>query len=75
MSITVDEPDSYTFACRYQDCSREPEIVVALGPNYFWEFLRIAGKMVVSTATSLGVLFGSGVVAVIVAIVIAVKRR
>ena len=34
MSITVDEPDSYTFACNYQDGSTEPEISVALGPPY-----------------------------------------
>ena len=75
MSITVDEPDSYTFACHHQDGSREPEIVVALGPNYFWEFLRIAGRTVVSTVAGLGVLLGSGAVAVIIVIVLALKRR
>jgi hypothetical protein len=75
MSITVDKPDSYAFACHYLDGSREPEIVVALGPNIFWEFLRIAGKTVLSTVAGLSVLFGTGTLAVIVAIVIAVKRR
>ena len=75
MSIRVDEPDSYTFACNYQDGGREPEIVVALGPNYFWEFLSIVGRTVVSTVGGLSLLFGSGAVAVIVVIVIAVKRR
>jgi hypothetical protein len=75
MSITVDEPASYTFACRYQDGSREPEIVVTLGPNYIWEFLKIAGRTVVSTVAGLGVLFGSGAVALIVVIVIAIKRH
>ena len=75
MSITVNEPDTYTFACRYQDGTREPEIVVALGPNYIWEFLSIAGSTVMSTVAGLGVLFGSGGVALIVVIVIAVKRQ
>jgi hypothetical protein len=75
MSITVDEPDSYTFACHYKDGSREPEIVIALGPNYFWEFLRIAGRTAVSTIAGLSVLFGTGTLALIVAIVIAIKRR
>ena len=75
MSITVDESDSYTFACHYQDDSGEPEIVVALGPNYFWEFLSIAGGTVVPTVAGLGVLLGSGAIAVIFVIVIAVKRR
>ena len=74
MSITVDEPDSYTLACHYQDGSREPEIVVALGPNYFWEFLKIAGRTVVSTVAGLGVLFGSGAVAVVIVFVLALKR-
>jgi hypothetical protein len=34
MSVTVNEPDTYTFTCRYQDGSKEPEITVALSPNY-----------------------------------------
>jgi hypothetical protein len=75
MSITVDEPDSYTFTCHYKDCSREPEIVIALGPNYFWEFFRVSGRIILSIVAGLGVLFGSGVITLIGVILIAVKRR
>ena len=45
MSITVEKPDTYTFACHYQDGRLEPEIIVTLGPNYIWEFLRVAWKL------------------------------
>ena len=59
MSLTVEKPDTYTFACDYQDGSPEPEIVVALGPNYFWEFLRLAWKMGIPLLGGIGVLSGS----------------
>ena len=75
MSITVEEPDSYTFACQYQDGSTEPEITVALGPNYFWEFLRVAARIFVSSVACLTILLGSTAVAVVVLIVIVIKRR
>jgi hypothetical protein len=45
MSLTVEKPGAYTFACDYQDGRAEPEILVTLGPNYFWEFLRVAWKV------------------------------
>jgi len=45
MSITVDDPGRYSFACDYKDGRTEPEIRVALGPNYFWEFLRVLWKI------------------------------
>ena len=41
MSITVEKPGNYTFSCDYKDGREEPELRVALGPNYFWEFLRV----------------------------------
>lgn len=45
MSITVNKPGNYTFACDYHDLRNEPEFMVALGPNYFWEFLRVIWKI------------------------------
>jgi len=75
MSITVEEPDSYTFACQYQDGRTESEISVALGPNYIWEFLRVAARIFVSSVACLTILLGSTAVAVVVLIVIVIKRR
>lgn len=65
MSLTVDEPDTYTFACDYLDGSADPEIVVALGPNYFWEFLRVAWKISLPLLGGISILCGSVLVAMI----------
>jgi hypothetical protein len=59
MSITVDEPDSYTFACNYPDGRISPKLVLAIGPNYFFEFLRVAWNMGGSILGGAGVLCGS----------------
>jgi len=45
MSLTVNKPGTYTLACDYNDGGTEPEIMVALGPNYFWEFIRVVWKI------------------------------
>ena len=74
MSITVDDPDTYTFACHYQDSSTEPEIVVALGPNYVWEFLGVAGKITLSLFGAMTTLCGSILIALIITLIVAVKN-
>ena len=74
-SITIDEPGTYTFSCRYADSMSQPEIVLAVGPNFVWEFFGIAARTVITVAAGLAVLFSSGLVAAVVVIVIAVKRR
>jgi len=47
MSISVEEPGMYTFECSYNHGQTEPEIGISLGPNYYWEFLRVIGKIFV----------------------------
>ena len=74
-SITIDEPGIYTFSCRYSDGRSEPEVVLAVGPNFVWEFFGIAGRIVVTAAAGLAVLLGSGAVAAVAVIVIAVRQR
>ena len=41
MSITIDDPGIYIFACQYRDGRTQPEIVVSVGPNFMWEFFKI----------------------------------
>jgi len=41
MSITVKEPGTYIFSCDNLDEKNNKEMLVALGPNYFWEFLCV----------------------------------
>ena len=75
MSTTVDEPGDYTFSCRYPDGREQPEIVLAVGQNILWEDIGILTRTAGSVLGGLAVLGGSGVVAIVIAIVIAVKRR
>ena len=74
-SITIDEPGTYTFSCRHADGSSQPKIVLAVGPNFMWEFLGIAVRSGATLVAGGVAFFGSGLVAAVVAIVIAVKRR
>lgn len=68
-SITVQHADTYTFACRYQDGRATPEIEVALGPNYLWEFMKVTGKLAQPLLAGIGVLCGTFLLAVITLIV------
>jgi len=74
-SVSIDEPGTYTFSCRYTDGRSQPQIVLAVGPNFMWEFLGIAARSGVTLAAGVVVLLGSGLVAIVIAIVVAVKRR
>jgi hypothetical protein len=74
-SITIDEPGTYRFSCRYANGSSRPEIVLAVGPNLDWEFLSIVVRSIVTGAAGLAVLFGSGIIAAVVALTITLKRR
>jgi len=75
MSTTVDEPGDYTFSCRYPDDREQPEIVLAVGQNVLWEDIGILTRTAGSVLGGLAVLGGSAVVAIVIAIVIAVKRH
>jgi len=73
MSLTVDQPGAYRFACDYQDNQTNPEIQVSLGPNYFWEFIRVIGKIGLPVLGGIIILIGSlmfSLVLVIVGLVI-----
>lgn len=74
-SISVDEPGTYALSCRYADGSSQPEIVLAVGPNFAWEFLSIAARTVLTAVAGLATLFGSSALAVIIVIVVAIQRR
>jgi hypothetical protein len=74
-SMTIDEPGTYTFSCRYPAGRTQAKIVLAVGSNFMWEFLGIAARSVVTAAAGLAVLLGSGAVAASAALAIALKRR
>jgi hypothetical protein len=74
-SLTIPKPGIYNLACQYLGGHSEPEIVLAVGPNFVWEFLGIAARTLGTAAAGLAVLIGSGVLAAIVVIVVAFRRR
>jgi hypothetical protein len=74
-SVTIDEPGTYRFSCRYADGRSQPEIVLAVGPNFVWEFLSIAARSIATGAAGLVVLLGSGIIATLLALTIDLKRR
>jgi hypothetical protein len=74
-SITIDDPGTYNFSCRYANGRSRPEIVLAVGPNLVWEFMNIAARSIATGAAGLVLLFGSGIIAAVVALSIALKRR
>ncbi|QRN84002.1 hypothetical protein JR338_04440 [Chloroflexota bacterium] len=59
MSISVDEPGKYAFECSYKDGQTEPEIRILLGPNYYWEFLRVIGTIFVPFVFGINTIFVS----------------
>jgi len=69
MSFTVGEPGIYAFACAYAEDSTHPEITVALGPNYFWEFLRVLGKIALPVLGSISVFFGAALLATLLLVI------
>ena len=74
-SITIDDPGTYTFACRYADGRSHPQAVLAVGPNFMWSFFGIVARPALTLAASLAVLLSSYLAAIAIAILVAVLRR
>jgi hypothetical protein len=75
MSITINEPGTYTFSCRYPDDRPEPRVVVAVGHNIVWELFGIAARPLGLIVVSMAVVLGSALAAIIIAIVVAVSTH
>lgn len=74
-SITIDESGAYTFSCHYADGRSQPDIVLAVGPNFVWEFFGIAARTIFTVGAGLALLVGSGILALLVVLGVAIKRR
>jgi hypothetical protein len=58
-STTIKEPSLHTLSCDYPDGRVSPKMMLAIGPNYFFEFLRVAWNMGGSILGGAGILCGS----------------
>jgi hypothetical protein len=58
-STTINDPSLHTLSCAYPDGRVSPKLMLAIGQNYFFEFLRVAWNMGGSLLRGAGVLCGS----------------
>jgi len=75
MSITVDRPGSYSFACQYLNGRTDPKITVSLGPNYLWEPARVLGKAALLILAAAATFLGSILTALTLLFIAFIKQR
>lgn len=74
-TISIDRPGIHVFSCRNPDDSSQPQIVLAVGPNFIWEFFNLAAKPVGAMVCGMFVFLGVGVISTIMVILVAIKRN
>jgi hypothetical protein len=74
-STTVMDPGPYKLSCDYPDGRVSPKLELAIGPNYFFEFLRVAWKLGGSILGGAGILCGSCVLSFGVAAFVFLRIR
>jgi hypothetical protein len=74
-STTIKEPGPHTLSCDYSGGRVSPKLVLAIGPNYFFEFLRVAWKMGGSILGGVGVLCGSFVLSFSIATIALLRTK
>ena len=74
-STTIKEPSLHTLSCDYPDGRISPKLVLAIGPNYFFEFLRVVWNMGGSFLGGAGVLCGSFVLSFGIAALVFFRTR
>ncbi len=75
MSISIDDPGIYSFACQHGDDRARPKIVVSVGPNFMWEFFNIFAKVGGSILCGMASLLLTLFVGILIVFIVAVKRK
>jgi hypothetical protein len=73
--ISIDQPGTYTFSCHYPDGNTVPKSVMAVGPNFVWEFFNIAIKPIAAGFVGTIVFVGACGFSVLVIALVAFKRH
>ncbi|MGD8815423.1 MAG: hypothetical protein PVI78_13200 [Anaerolineales bacterium] len=58
-STTIDEPGLHSLSCDYPDERVGPKLTLAIGPNYFYEFLHVVWILGADLLRGAGILCGS----------------
>jgi hypothetical protein len=74
-STTINDPGSHRLSCDYPDGRHGPTLILAIGPNYFFEFLRVAWNMGGPLLGGAGVLCGSFVLSFGIAAFVFLRTR
>ncbi len=69
MSISMDQPGTYEFSCRYPNGGTKPAVVLAVGPNFVWEFFSAAAGTLEALLGGLVIFGGLSVLAVIILLI------
>ena len=72
--ISIDQPGTYTFSCQYPDGRAVPRSVMAVGPNFAWEFFNIAVKPIAAGIIGTLAFMGTCGFSVLVIALVAIKR-
>jgi hypothetical protein len=74
-STTIKDPGLHTLSCDYADGKVGSKQALAIGPNYYFEFLRVAWNMAGSLLRGVGVLLGSVVLSIGIVIFLLLGSR
>lgn len=74
-SISINQPGVHILSCRYMDGSSNPQIVLAVGPNFIWEFFNIAAKPVAAFVCGAIVFVGAFGLSMVIISFVAYKRH
>lgn len=74
-STTIKEPSLHTLSCDYPDGRVRPRLVLAIGPNYFFEFLRVAWNLGGQVLGGVGIICGSVILSIGIAVVPLLRRN
>jgi hypothetical protein len=75
MSISMDTPGTYEFSCRYPDGSQKPKVILAVGPNFVWEFFSAAAKPMAALLGGLIIFGGLSAIAAIILLFVYISAR
>jgi len=75
MQFDIAEPGAYTLTCRYPSGAAEPQIVLAIGHNLIGDIFGAVFGVFGTVFGALAVVFGSIIVALIIVIVVTVRRQ
>lgn len=74
-TISINQPGVHIFSCRYADDRSEPQIVLAVGPNFIWEFFNLAAKPVAAIVCGGSVFIAALGISIVIIGVVAIKRH